>query len=199
MKVLLFQTAAGTLFPVTQLVPQEPNDDQEPIGRIRRIEKKVLKAYWKLARRLPYQELFCTQLRHASEIEVLHATALAEETARDQFRSFLRSQRRKHTLWLYIDGFLALGGAFLTPIPGPNLFFFYPAARCWGHYLARWGARQALALETVSFRVEPLIDGPHSHLLDPGQLRADLEQISARYNLNQLSRVQSALSHTHGR
>jgi hypothetical protein len=46
---------------------------------------------------------------------------------------------------------------FLIPVPGPNLFLYYPALRTLSHYLARRGAWHGLRLKEKSLEPLPLI------------------------------------------
>lgn len=79
----------------------------------------------------------------------LHCSGRHEGRALDRFRQMLLWQRWKHTVWLFIDGILTVGVValtpFLAPIPGPNVFFYYPALRLMSHFRAQIGARRALA------------------------------------------------------
>lgn len=194
MKLLLLETTSGESYPVARLPSPAPGRDKSGRGtRVQRIRRSVRKAYRELSSRLPYHERLCAQLRRAQAIEVIHSSGMGEAGALAAFQGFLIARHRKHTLWLVLDVLLALGGAALTPIPGPNVFFFYPAARCWGHHLARSGARHALNHQEVSFEYEPLLDRLRSHLHEPEKRDAVLEEIAARYNLGSLEKISSAL------
>ncbi len=75
------------------------------------------------------------------------------------------------------------------PVPGPNIFFFYPAARTLGHYLARKGAQHALNCGKLSFHSEPLIDRVQNHLQDLKTVQDTLAGLVERYHLPDLERL----------
>jgi hypothetical protein len=75
------------------------------------------------------------------------------------------------------------------PLPGPNIFFFYPAARTLGHYLARKGAQHALNCDKLSFHSEPLIDQVQNHLQDLKTVRDTLAGLVEHYQLPDLEKL----------
>jgi hypothetical protein len=70
-------------------------------------------------------------------------------------------------------------------VPGPNVFFFYPAARALAHYFARVGAERALSLESV-FTPEPLIDQILERLGDAEGVAEMVSSVEERYNIDSL-------------
>ena len=107
----------------------------------------------------------------------------------------MRSCVRKHTRWAWIDAIIAVAGINLFLLPGPNIAFFYPAARSLGHYFARTGARRILALKTLHFQVEPLIDEVQIHLkMNPEDASAVLLELKQRYNLDDLDLLLKTLT-----
>jgi hypothetical protein len=74
----------------------------------------------------------------------------------------LRTQFIKHTVWLVVDGAITLVAVMffwvLVPIPGPNVFFYYPALRLASHYRAMTGARRALGDAEVAFAPLPELE-----------------------------------------
>ncbi len=78
---------------------------------------------------------------------------------RRRFRGLLRWQKRKHMAWFVVDGTITLVvvllAPFLVPIPGPNLFFYYPALRLLSHYRAVNGASRGLDGTRVTFDQSP--------------------------------------------
>ena len=95
----------------------------------------------------------------------------------------------KHSRWFWVDAVLAFFGIFLMFLPGPNIFFFYPAIRSFGHYQARNGARNALSLSEVAFKSEPLVDEIRNHLHDLDSVVAAVEQLEARYQMVDLKKL----------
>jgi hypothetical protein len=72
------------------------------------------------------------------------------------FYSVLRRQRWKHVFWFSIDfvitGVVIVFTPVLAPIPGPNVFFYYPFLRLLSHYAAIRGALSAMRSRNVKFR-----------------------------------------------
>ena len=89
-----------------------------------------------------------------------------------EFQAVLRRQRLKHTFWLVIDsvvcGIVVLFTPVLAPIPGPNVFFYYPFLRLLSHYQAIRGAKVGLAYEGLEFKSLP---GLSSLADNPGLMR----------------------------
>jgi K+-H+ exchange-related protein len=79
-----------------------------------------------------------------------------------EFHGVLRRQRLKHIFWFIIDLFVsAIVVVFtpvLAPIPGPNVFFYYPFLRLLSHYQALRGTRVGLAYEGLEFKSLPEVN-----------------------------------------
>ena len=112
--------------------------------------------YVKLEDRIDPVERVLKAIACSAELTVNHAASIDESEARARFQSILRKQRMKHLFWLSIDSLLtAVVVAFtpiLAPIPGPNVFFYYPALRLLSHYRAFRGATSALGSMPVRFK-----------------------------------------------
>lgn len=184
MNVLLFQTSKGILFPILEPLP--PNDLPRPPSRWGRLKRKIHFLYQKIEERLDYQERLCSDLRHAPQLDVYHPLSLNREESEKAFRDFLKMRYSKHQQWLWVDGVLALLGSLLVWVPGPNIFFFYPAARTVGHYLASKGAEQTLRRNLVSWQAEPLIDEIQAHLSDLAAVQGALAALRERYGIAHL-------------
>ena len=84
-----------------------------------------------------------------------------------------------------VDGSITLVVVILTPffffIPGPNVFFYYPALRLASHYRAMTGARRALDPNLVRFHELPELAGLEDNLRaarnksDVGRATRDVE------------------------
>ena len=85
-----------------------------------------------------------------------------------EFQEVLKRQRLKHIFWFVIDlvvcGIMVLFTPVLAPIPGPNVFFYYPFLRLLSHYRAIRGAKAGIAYEGLEFKSLPglssLADNP---------------------------------------
>ncbi len=89
-----------------------------------------------------------------------------------EFHAVLKRQRMKHIFWFVIDlivcGIVVLFTPVLAPIPGPNVFFYYPFLRLLSHYQAIRGARAGLAYRDLEFKSLP---GLSSLADNPGLMR----------------------------
>ena len=92
---------------------------------------------------------------------------------REPFQRTLRQQRWKHVFWFSIDflitGVVIVFTPFLAPIPGPNLFFYYPFLRLLSHYRAILGALSGLRSSDIQFKDLPELRGLEDNL--PGLTR----------------------------
>jgi hypothetical protein len=75
------------------------------------------------------------------------------------FQRTLKRQRWKHVFWFSIDfvltGIVIMFTPILAPIPGPNLFFYYPFLRLLSHYRAILGALSGLKSSDIEFKDLP--------------------------------------------
>lgn len=113
-----------------------------------RLIRAVRDGYYELQNRLDPMERVFKCMRHAGPMRVHFSSSLSESEARARLKSLLVGQRNRHAAWMVFDGLLALGmvplAPVLVPIPGPNLFFYYPALRTFSHWLAWQGSLAAL-------------------------------------------------------
>ncbi len=89
------------------------------------------------------------------------------QIARD-YESFLKRQRAKHIFWFSIDLVLSavvlVFTPVLAPIPGPNVFFYYPFLRLLSHYRAIRGAASGLHSRVLEFKSLPELSGLEDNL-----------------------------------
>jgi len=75
------------------------------------------------------------------------------------FERALRRQRWKHGFWFSIDvvitAVVIVFTPILAPIPGPNLFFYYPFLRLLSHYRALRGTASGLNSPEIQFKDLP--------------------------------------------
>jgi hypothetical protein len=189
MNLLLFESRRGDALPVLQPLPKTAiTQRRNPTTRWSRLQDQIRTTYRRLEERFDYDERLCSALRQVPELKVRHSTRMDSEAARKLLHRFFVRQRLKHSAWLKVDVVLAGLGSLLTPIPGPNIFFFYPAIRAFGHYTALRGARDAGRLVRLSFAPEPLIDQVQLNLDRIEKLRPLLVQLEQQYNLTDLER-----------
>jgi hypothetical protein len=165
-----------------KMVPSDSTGE----GFFTRVFHKVQHAYAALEQRFDYQENVCATLRHATELLILHSPNLDSDEAGERFVRFLDRCRRKHARWFWVDLVLALLGSLLTPIPGPNVFFLYPAARSLGHYFALSGTRKARQLEVVSYKVEPRLTRIRENLEQLDDVGQEIGELQELYGFSKL-------------
>ncbi len=168
---------------------ERPDPSELEGGWWLRLQSRIRNGYRRLRQQFAYQERMLGRLRHADRLSVFHAVGRDSARVEKDLRKHLRVGYSKHSTWLVVDAALALLGGLLAWLPGPNIFFFYPAIRALGHYLARKGASRAGQVE-LSFSIEPLIDrveeaGPSS--LEP--VRDELGQLEKRYSMDPLEEL----------
>ncbi len=186
MNLLFLQDHRGETYPLLESFSHPTKKGGARSGKWSQIKENIRLTYQRFRERFDYREQLCASLRHVSDLQIHHSSTLGPDTAKEKFRDFLKIRYRKHSLWLWIDGFLALVGVFFMPLPGPNIFFFYPAARAMGHYFARKGAEKAVNLEKLSFRADPLIDQIERSLGHLETVKNTIVQLENLYNVHNL-------------
>jgi hypothetical protein len=129
--------------------------EKRPAQLVRKLIIGVRDAYYKLEEKIDPMERVFKRLRHAPGLTLYYSPQSSEQAAVRTFEALLNRQQRKHTLWTGVDFMLAVVALALTPvlmpIPGPNLFLYYPALRTISHYLARKGALHGLRMRDRSW------------------------------------------------
>ncbi len=197
MNLLVFHSPDGEAHFALQRVDRP--DSAELLGgnRWRRLRSRIVGGYRRLRQHFAYQERMLGRLRHAQHLSVYHAVGLEPDRVEKELLKHLRAGHRKHTKWFIVDAIVAGFGGILAPLPGPNVFFFYPAIRAMGHYLARKGVGHAFRL-SLSFDGEPLIDRvQEAGLPDLDRVRSELKLLEERYSMDPLDELLG--SETYGR
>ena len=193
MNLLLFESPSGRVYPVLEFPPQTVTSAHQGPGEPGSLKNKVYRGYQKLQERLDYHERLCSTLRHVDRLRVLHGSALEQGEIARRLATFFVRARRKHGRWLLVDTSLALLGSLLTPIPGPNVFFLYPAIRAYGHYCARKGVLNYQKLGIIQFETDALIDQVQSRIDRPEFIQPVIKQLEDRYNLVNLEERLTAM------
>ena len=80
-------------------------------------------------------------------------------TIGSEFERVLKRQRVKHIIWFSVDivvsAVVLVFTPFLAPIPGPNVFFYYPFLRLLSHYHAIRGTMSGLRSSGLEFKSLP--------------------------------------------
>jgi hypothetical protein len=148
---------------------------------------KVIKWFHRIMERFDHSERLFTQLGYARQVNLIHSTQHTGEEIRKRLLRMARAAQGKHTSWLVVDTLLACLGGILTPLPGPNIFFFYPAIRTFSHYLARKGTLKVQGKIIFHFETDDLIDQLEIGFVRGITPKKDvLLALEANYNLKNL-------------
>ena len=152
-------------------------------GPVSRLVAKILNAYSKFKENFDPQEIVCSTLRFSDRVTIVHPAEISSGDAAEAYRLFLNASGRKHGFWMVLDAILASLGGLLTPLPGPNLFFFYPAARAVSHYFARKGVNTAKAHDKKDFTTNPLLDNIQNSITDLDAADVEIAELEAMYHV----------------
>jgi uncharacterized protein YajQ (UPF0234 family) len=191
MNLLLFERGGEDFFVTGERKHHRPESEGADQGTLKRIKHRVRSAYEKIRHKFDYQENVCSTMRHAESLTLVHPESLNAGDVETRFRSFLVFRGQKHKRWMIIDGVLALFGSLLTPIPGPNVFFLYPAVRSLSHYLALRGVRRAQKLKMLSFKAELVIDRIQLNLERLDSVESEIRELEHRFDLRDLKSLLS--------
>ena len=143
--------------------------------------------YQKLEDRIDPLERVLKAMASAGHLDVYYAPAERIDDIRGRFESILRRQRFKHRFWISLDTVVCIViGAFtpfLAPIPGPNVFFYYPFLRWLSHYRAIRGTTNGLRFNAVEFKSLPELSGLEENLesrFDRNAIRSLAERLKIR-------------------
>ncbi len=147
---------------------------------VRRIILTARETYYKLENRIDPQERIIKRFNFARHSLFFCSGSVGEKTAAEFLRRWLLYQRNKHAVWLLMDGVVALVALALSPVlvplPGPNVFLYYPLLRTLSHYRAYWAARRVLQHTKSEFRSLGALDSIEEILRQPPAYR-DEEQM----------------------
>ncbi len=190
MNLLLFETAEGAPYFVGETFGSS-SDQPVPEGedsRWQRLKRQIRSAYETLKDQFDYAERLRGSLRHADALRVVHSPRLTPDEVEKKLRDFLELGYSKHSRWLAIDGVLAGLGVGLFWLPGPNVFFFYPAVRALSHYFARDGSAHALRLKPA-FERDGRLDRVQESMDNLESCAEELSVLEESYNLDKLSKI----------
>ena len=189
MNLIVFAPSQGKFLPIIEASSSPDIVADKTENRWQKIKRGIRQTYYRLKEKIDHQENLCSQLRHTSELCVYYPSNQDISQISDQLYLFFKARYSKHSRWLCIDAILALLGIFFMPIPGPNFFFYYPAARTLGHYLARKGTQKALSTLQLSFTKEPLIDQIQTHLNNLEEVSGVITELETRYHLKNIEKL----------
>lgn len=185
--VALLERSGKRFFYFEQSAPVNPsqhNREQEERRHLSRIKRTLKKGYQTLEAKLPIEERLCSHLRRHDHVKLYVPSHVSSDAATKLFLSFLKNCVKTHRRWLLADGVLAAMGAALVWIPGPNVFFFYPAFRALGHYYAQaGGGKHGEPSSLIVLPCALLDDFPN---LPVPEMMARSREIERRFGFNQL-------------
>lgn len=146
-----------------------------------RLRRKVRSSYEVIRQRFDYEENLCASLRHATYLNLIHSDRVEESEVQARLIDFLSARQKKHTRWMWMDAGLALIGSLMTPVPGPNIFFMYPAVRATSHYFARKGVDRAKSLSSFTFSTDPLVTIVEENRKELDEVSSQIEELEHRY------------------
>lgn len=175
--LLLFIKKGRPFFIASQKKPSTHTGKSSFPEPVTRLGKKILEFYNKFKENFDPQENVCSTLRYADRIVLVHPMSIPEVDSAEILKQFFSRSGKKHGLWMVFDSILAIMGVILTPVPGPNLFFFYPAARAVSHYFARKGVNTANTIDRKDFTTNPLLDTIQDNITDLETVSAEITKL----------------------
>lgn len=184
--LLLVRSSSESFFLVSEPPSEEPGIDEPEKGWIARLRYRLHTSYESLKRRFDYQENVCATLRHAASLKMVHPASVSCEEARKRLETFFDEKASKHRRWTIIDAIVAMFGVLLTPVPGPNVFFLYPAVRSLSHYLALRGVRRSRALGVSTCSTNEILTRVQEALNNLDDIEAEVKELETTYNIHRL-------------
>ncbi len=184
--LFVLDRSAGLFFFISEPTRPGLGSEEPEEGFVKRIRYRLHTAYENLRRRFDYEENLCATLRFAGSLELHHPGQLNCSDARKQFEQLIERQHGKHRRWLIIDTVLALFGVLLTPLPGPNIFFIYPAVRALSHYFALRGIGNVKGLEKISCCVDTRLSRIQQNIRSLDAVDAEVKELEEHYNIHRL-------------
>jgi len=187
--LLLLMKKGKPFFISSQRNPPERSGKYTLPGPLVDLKTKILEYYSSIKERFDPHETVCTTLYFADDLVILHPQGIPEGESKRILEDFLYRSEKKHTVWMILDAILAMMGIPLAFLPGPNLFFYYPAARAVSHYFARRGVIRAKNLEKMSFAENASIDIMQENMSRPESVRPEIERLEEEYGFTHIERL----------
>jgi hypothetical protein len=117
-------------------------------------------------------EAMLSRLWSARRIDLHYPAARSVDQIRATWSDYLRTQWRRHLLWLIVNGVIAPFSIVFAILPGPNLIGYWFAYRAIHHTLVVWGIGRVLRnmiptefspLAALDLPIERNNDGKSSH------------------------------------
>ena len=127
--------------------------------------------YLKLEDRIDPGERVLKAMASTERFVVYHGPSRDSIDPRTRFRGALKRQRFKHLFWFIIDLVISavaiLFTPILAPIPGPNIFLYFPILRALSHYRGISGTNSGLRSGEIEFKCLPDLVGLEENLRTP--------------------------------
>jgi len=124
-----------------------------------RVLSKGHEYYRKMEDRIDPGERVLKAMAFSERFVVYHGPERDSVSPGDRFRSILKRQRFKQIFWFVIDLLISsvaiLFTPILVPIPGPNVFLYFPVLRMLSHYRGIRGTNSGLRSTEIEFKCLP--------------------------------------------
>lgn len=124
---------------VVEELEKEESSDQGP-SRWKKLKLSVYSLYKKSEAKFPLKERLCASFYTTREIKIYYPAGHSLFEATKAWEHYLLKEQSRQRFWTYLDLLLSGLGGLMMPLPGPNVFFYYPAVRTFSHYRAWKGA-----------------------------------------------------------
>jgi hypothetical protein len=146
--------------------------------------------YRKLEDRIDPVERVLKAMAGVERFTIYYGPPCDDSRVQEELRSILGRQRIKHIVWFLIDAVVSsvviVFTPVLAPIPGPNVFFYYPVLRMLSHYRAIRGCAAGLKGAGMSFICLPELRGLEENLRAPQLDRRTVRERAASLNIRGL-------------
>lgn len=160
------------------------------LGWLGRVLTTAHRYYEALEDRIDPLERVLKAMAGADRLIVYSSPARAAGDSADRLRALLVRQYWKHVFWIIVDGAISLGVGlltpFLAPIPGPNVFAYYPLLRFLSHWRAWNGAAKGRDFTTFEIRSLPSLSALEENLRRPRRDRQSLRTAAESLNVSGL-------------
>ena len=149
---------------------------------------KVHEYYVTLENRIDPGERVLKAMASTQRFVVYHGPSQEAVDVNTRFRSVLKRQRIKHGFWFSLDLTISAVAIILShvliPLPGPNVFLYFPLLRLMSHFRAFRGTNSGLRSGQIEFKCLPdlvgLEENLRTHSFDRSAVHAIVEGLKIR-------------------
>ncbi len=100
-------------------------------------------------------EAMLARLWSARRVDLHYPATRPGNEVQTTWRDYLKTQQRRHLVWLTVNGAVSPFALALAPLPGPNLIGYWFAYRAIHHLLVVWGIRR-VRYEKIPTELHPI-------------------------------------------